>query len=287
MALPTTRMLGSRYVLLAGATPTVVGGGMNATLEITRDMIDIFAKVSGANTGWRDFEPTIVRWNFGGEVNYLKTGAEVKACTASLTIGATGLLEATNFTLNVDVELAEAVTTDSSCGRALTPVARNVTLDFDALFVDPLNAASPNADALEAIIADVNGGTSALAAVLTFGSNQTYTFNCRGSSFSMGTPVADHATVSGTLQAVGTVTQSVTGGDAGLLAIIDDIMIADITAMAGFAVHLENTQDGIGSTKWNGQCYASNLQVQVPIDGIVKMTIQAEGDGTLTQSAVV
>lgn len=284
MALVTTRIPGTRYTLRQGATPTTLGGGEDAILEITRDQMDVYNKASAGN---REYTPTIVRWNMQGLFQYLASGARLKGCSASLTIGGIALLEATRFTFGANVELKEAITTSTSCGRAVTPFVRNYSCDFDGLYVDPANAAAPDASALDDYIANVNGGATALTCVLTLGGSHTLSFSANGERFRMGNPKEDHATVSGSLRVTGAVTVANTGLDAGLKAIMDDIFIADIADMAGFDIYMENVINGAGNTRWYGACYGEQFSLEVDVNTIIKANITCQGNGALTEAVVV
>lgn len=283
MSLVTTRIPGTRYTLIEGST--TLGGGEDATLEITRDQDDNYNKDAPSD---REYTSTIVRWSMGGLFQYLASGATLRGCSATLSIAGTVLLEATRFSFVTVVEMLEAITTSTSCGREITPKVRNHSCDFDALFVDPANAATPDASALDDFIADVNGGGSGpLACVLTLGGSHTLTFNANGERFQKSNPVEGHAQVSGSLRVTGAVTVANTGLDAGLKAIMDDVYVADIANMAGFTAYLENVVDGAGNTHWSGSAYCERFAIDVPVESIAKVTLGLAGSGALTPAVVV
>lgn len=288
MSLPSGVFLGGRYLLKQGGTPTVVGGGKNHTLNISRARVPTFTK---GNVGWDDSISGVVRWGVQADLEYEESGSPIAGCTLAMTVAGDAVLEVTKLGLSVECRYVEAISNANSCKPRIIPVSRKIIANVEAYWVDQLNDgvinAGVDASALAAFIAGVNGGANSLACVISFGADQEITFTGGGSDFTKLSPAENITGVRGQIEAIAspTPTFTTTGCDAGLAAIIADLFQADISDMAGFATILENTADGAGSTKWSGTGFCTSFQLDATIGESITAALELAGSGDLTPAA--
>lgn len=278
MAAPTTVQTGLAYLLKTDGT--TIGGGTNATLTQSQELIETTNKGSSQ---WKSSLSGVRSWSVDFENMYVESSAEVAGSTLGFTIGGTAVKGIQNIQLQVQTELLPSVNSTTGLDRTLVPSTRVLTCTVSGQWYDIDKDGTPTGgdEALEDVIDAIDGtSTSTVAAVLTFGGSQSYGFTARPSSFSPGTPFNGVMPYTFTIEATGSVSApTTTNADSGLAAIVADVFAS---TAASSTVLLSNATDYL---EWTGTGYCETLTIDIPYEGVITASGTLQGSGALTKDA--
>lgn len=281
MPAPTTVQKGLDYVLSI-ASGTAIGGGKNATLTQSQEYIETTNKGSSE---WRTGLSGVRSFSVSFDGELLESSAEIAGRSLDATIGGTSLKGITEVTVDLSAELIPVVNSTDGFDRVLCPATRSASITVTGHFYDIDKDATPTGgdEALEDIIDAIDGtSTAVVAAVVTFGANQSYSGNVRPGSFELSTPHAGLIEYSVTLENVGAITEVTTSADSGIAALIADFFDANGVQEVGTALLSSGTTD---SVEWTGSAYPENISISIPFEGTVQLSGTLQGSGALTKQA--
>lgn len=283
MAAPSTVQKGLDYTLRV-ADGTVVGGGKNATLTQNQEYRTTTNKGSSE---WRTGLSGTRSWSVSFDGEFLESSNEIGGDTLDCTIGGTSIKGITEITVDLSVDLIPVVNSSNTAAldRELCPATRSATITVTGDWFDyDLDSVPTGGDeALEDAKDAIDGtSTAVVAAVVSFGSNQQFSGNYRPGSLEVSTPHDGLITYSLTLENVGATTNTTTGADTGIAALLADFFDASGVQEVGTALLSTGTTD---SVEWTGSAYPENLSVTMTEEGTVQFSGTLQGSGALTTQA--
>lgn len=275
---PTTVQTGVLYVISSGGTD--IGGGVDATLTQTQELIETTSKTS---SNWKEHIPGIRSWDVSFTNMYYESTAHVKACDMSFTVGGTALKGVKTVEWSVNASMLDSISSSTSCAREIVPSIRTLTCTVSGEWYDYdlTTTGTAGDEALEDVADAIDGtSTSTLACVWNFGAVQSFPFTARPTSLEIAAPNTDIMSYSVTFEATGAPgAETTTNADAGFLLLLADILDSSEIQPWTFLMSTGTA----GATEWTGTAYPETLTISADIEGLVQISSTCRGSGDLTK----